>query len=103
DPAYYTKTTYDATSGLDPGYAVWPELRAEYLFGRFGLGLSVGYLLNTNTELRYGSSAPGADIGNPVGYDPSPTASTASMWYLNTSGFSASIYCVWHFQPLFQD
>lgn len=103
DPAYYTKTTYDATSGLNPGYAIWPELRAEYLFGRFGLGLSVGYLLNTNTELRYGSSAPGTAIGNPVGYDPSPTATQASLWYLNTSGFSASIYCVWHFQPLFRD
>jgi len=103
DPSYYTNTTYNASSGRDPGYAVWPELRAEYLFGRFGLGLSVGYLLNTDTEMRYSSSAPGVNVGNPVGYDPSPTATSASIWYLNSSGFSASIYCVWHFQPLFQD
>ncbi|HTB23280.1 MAG TPA: tetratricopeptide repeat protein [bacterium] len=91
-------------SAAGTGFAIWPELRGEYLFGRFGLGLSVGYLYQTGTTMDY-TSVPGNQtaihVGHPVGYYSSPTASSITKWDLSTSGLSFALYGVWHFKPLF--
>jgi hypothetical protein len=90
------------------GYAIWPEIRGEYLFGQFGLGLSVGYLVNPATTMKYTS------VPTPPPGEPNPPTSGSTVQTMNfstgtmsnwpgvsTSGFSFSIYGVWHFQPLF--
>jgi len=96
--------TYKA-SGI--GYAIWPEVRGEYLFGQFGLGLSVGYLLNPATTMKYTAVAP-ADgnpnaptVGSTVQTENFSTGTMSNWPGVSTSGFSCSLYGVWHFQPLF--
>lgn len=94
------------------GYAIQPQIKAEYIFGRFGFGLSVGYLYNTPTTLKYTSiSNPqnvplpsGFKVGDTVTYYPSVAAQNSnspSNWAMNTSGFSGSIYATYYFKPLF--
>jgi hypothetical protein len=93
----------DGYKASGTGYAIWPEIRGEYLFGQFGLGLSVGYLYQTSTTMNYTSETndPSVNLGHPVGYYSSPTATSLSTWGLSTSGLSFALYGVWHFQPLF--
>lgn len=97
-------TTTDAASGT--GYAVWPQIKGEYLFGQFGLGLSLGYLINTATTMKitaYSPLQPGqaSPVGTDLQYYPSPTATSPSNWALNSSGFSVSLYASYYFTPLF--
>jgi hypothetical protein len=97
----------EAFKSFGIGYAIWPEVRGEYLFGQFGLGASVGYLLNTGTTMKYTSVPSGLGSGPDVPADggtvETPNYSTGDYtpWALSTSGFSFSIYGVWHFRPLF--
>lgn len=108
--------SYSATSsGL--GYAVWPEIRGEYLFGQFGVGFSLGYLLNTPTAQKYtavsGNPAnaaaitgpnpvvPFPTVGAPVEYQSSPTSTSPTRWYLSTNGLTFGLFVTYHFQPLF--
>ena len=104
-----SKLSYQAY-GL--GYAIQPQIKAEYIFGHFGFGLSVGYLYNTPTTLKYTSIAnpqnvalpPGMKVGSNVVYYPSVAAqnsNSAKNWAMNTSGFSGSVYVSYYFEPLF--
>lgn len=103
-----------SSSGL--GFAIWPEIRGEYLFGQFGVGLSLGYLVNTPTPQKYtavsGNMANLAiatgqptntlpTVGAGVGYLASPTSTTPTRWYLNTDGLTFGLFVSYHFQPLF--
>jgi hypothetical protein len=104
-----SKVSYEAY-GL--GYAIQPQVKAEYIFGRFGLGLSVGYLYNTPTTLKYTSVSnpqnasypPGMKVGNTVTYYPSIAAQNSNApknWAMNTSGLCGSFYVTYYFKPLF--
>jgi len=98
-------TDYDA-GGV--GAVVWPEIRGEYLFGHFGVGLSLGYLYNAPTIMKYTSLPSAASLGpnstlpalnSRVTYE--DASGVTRDWTLSTSGFTGSIYATYHFTPLF--
>ncbi|HTA17499.1 MAG TPA: hypothetical protein VK786_07115, partial [bacterium] len=111
-PPYNEKNSNVSYQAYGLGYAIEPQIKAEYIFGRFGFGLSVGYLYNTPTTLKYTSvSNPqnaayptGLKVGNTVTYYPSVAAQNSNSpknWAMNTSGISGSFYVSYYFNPLF--
>ncbi|HXB98579.1 MAG TPA: hypothetical protein VNZ54_11045, partial [bacterium] len=69
-------------------FGVWPELRAEYELGNWGLGLSLGYLssdIPTLTDSTSNQVAKNQQNSNVV---------------LQTGGPSFALFAVYHFQPL---
>src|SRR5665213_229465 len=115
-PVLNAAGTYSASSsGL--GFAIWPEVRGEYLFGQFGVGVSLGYLLNTPTPQKYTAvssnmsnlaslqgpnpALPLPTVGAGVGYEASPSSTTPTRWYLNTDGLTMGIFISYHFRSVF--
>jgi hypothetical protein len=75
----------DTYSGL--GYGVWPEVRAEYEMGPWGLGVSVGYLASLVDSV---ADSSGTIL---VGYNDDNAT-------LHTEGVSAALFAVYHFTPV---
>jgi hypothetical protein len=73
------------------GFAIWPQLKAEYMFGRFGLGGSLGYLMASSSPMK-DDKGNEAKVATPGG--------TPTPWALSTSGVSFGVQLVFHFSPL---
>ena len=111
-PPFNEKNSNLSYQAYGLGYAIQPQIKVEYIFGHFGFGLSVGYLYNTPTTLKYTSiSNPqnvalpaGMKVGNSVTYYPSVAAQNSNSpktWTMNTSGITGSLYVSYYFNPLF--
>ena len=74
----------DTFTGM--GYGVWPEIRAEYEIGPWGLGLSVGYLASLVDSV--------ADSNGQILQNTQAANAT-----LHTEGVSAALFGVYHFTP----
>ena len=74
------------------GLAIWPQARAEYLFGSWGLGLNLGYLIA-------GLSPVKDDQGNIV--KTYSATGTPPNWTLNNGGVTADVFVAYHFNPPF--
>jgi hypothetical protein len=71
------------------GFAAWPRLRAEFVWGCFGVGLSAGYL--------WAQLSPVDDNGSPIKQTNSD--GSTSTWVMNNGGVSIGIYAAYHFTP----
>jgi hypothetical protein len=71
------------------GYGVWPEIRAEYEIGHWGLGLSAGYLASLVDSV---ADSNGQILQN-------VNASNAT---LHTEGVSLALFGTYHFTPVFR-
>ena len=72
------------------GLAIWPQVRGEYVFGKWGVGGSLGYLmanLSPVTDKTAGESVP----------DPSGSGN----WVMKNGGVSFALYGAYHFNPPF--
>jgi hypothetical protein len=70
------------------GPVFWPQVRGEWLFGKYGVGLNLGYLLASFNPVKdsHGNTVQVYDAsGNP------------SNWSVNNGGISASVYGTYHF------
>jgi hypothetical protein len=76
----------DTFTGI--GLGVWPELRAEYELGNWGLGLSAGYLSSNIPSLTDNTT-------NKIA-----TNQNNSNVVLQTGGPSVGLFAVYHFDPL---
>ena len=80
---------YPTSSYSGIGFGVWPELRAEYEIGPWGLGLGAGYLASLVQSL--------ADSNGQILQNINAANAT-----LRTEGFTFNLFGVYHFTPLFQ-
>jgi hypothetical protein len=74
------------------GLAFWPQLRAEYLFGNWGLGAGLGYLVADLSPVKNSS---GTDVQT------ISASGTVSNWGLQNGGLTFSIFGAYHFQAPF--
>ena len=71
------------------GFAAWPKLRAEFVWGCFGVGLSAGYL--------WAQLSPVKDTGTTL--QQTSSSGSTSTWVMNNGGLSFGLYAAYHFTP----
>jgi hypothetical protein len=78
----------NADSASAAGVAIWPQFRVERLFGAWGLGINLGYLVATFSPVK---------LSDGTVIQQTSASGSASNWALSNGGLSSSLFVTYHF------